>query len=162
MIRNALLPRRPSVVRGLILIALSVALPLGCGGDPNKPKLGRVSGTVTYNGEPVPKGIVTFVPTDSATGQSATGEIGPDGSYELTTFTQGDGAVLGNHLVLVQSMEMDPSIEGGSMPIPDAQGNLPIDPPKYLVPAKYSSTSTTDLNVTVESGRNTHDLALTD
>jgi hypothetical protein len=146
-------------------LILAVLVASGCGGDPTKPRLGRVSGTVTYNGAVVPKGVVTFVPSGgegSRTGQPATGEIGSDGSYQLTTFERGDGAVVGEHVVLVQSMEMDPSIEGGSMPIPDAQGNLPIAPPKHLVPEKYSSTETTPLRFTVEQGRNSFDIELTD
>ena len=157
MSQKAFVPR-------LVLVAL-VALPLGCGGDPSKPKLGRVSGTVTYKGEPVTKGVVSFVPAGGPgveTGQPAAGEIGSDGSYELTTFDEGDGAVLGEHVVLVQAVEMDPSIEGGSMPIPDAQGRLNIKPPKHLVPEKYSKAETSPLRFTVAEGSNTYDIKLAD
>ncbi|RUL87574.1 hypothetical protein [Tautonia sociabilis] len=148
-----------------IAVALAAATVSGCGGDPTKPKLGRVSGSVTYNGAPVTKGVVTFVPSGGAgaqTGQPATGEIGSDGSFRLTTFESGDGAVVGDHVVLVQSVEMDPSIEGGSMPIPDARGNLPIQPPKHLVPEKYSQTETSPLRFTVKEGSNTFEIELTD
>src|SRR5215213_7297166 len=96
--------RRPFDGCCLVLVA-SASLLAGCGGDPSKPKLGRVSGTVTYKGQPVTKGLVTFVPVGGAgatTGQSATGEIGKGGSFALSTFANGDGAVLGEHIVLVQ------------------------------------------------------------
>src|SRR6516165_7707037 len=89
----------------------SAALLFGCGGDSGRPKLGRVAGKVTYNGKPVTKGVVSFIPASgpgAATGQSATGEIGSDGYYQLTTFESGDGAVLGEHRVIVQSREDDP------------------------------------------------------
>jgi hypothetical protein len=53
----------------LILISAILAT-VGCGGD----KLGRhaVSGTITFNGKPVPKGFVRFNP-DSSKGNSGPG-----------------------------------------------------------------------------------------
>ncbi|MFO0951158.1 MAG: hypothetical protein U0835_08400 [Isosphaeraceae bacterium] len=155
----------------LIKYALRAAVPslallvAGCGGDPSKPKLGRVSGKVTYQGKPVTKGLVTFVPSSgpgTQTGQSAVGEIGGDGSYSLTTFENGDGAVLGQHVVIVQAREEDPAIEGGSMPIPDAKGRINIKPPKHLVPEKYASTESSPLKFEVKEGSNALDLELKD
>jgi hypothetical protein len=149
---------------GLVLVA-SAALLAGCGGDPNKPRLGRVSGTVTYKGQPVTKGIVTFVPIGgpgAKTGQSAMGEIGKDGSYVLTTFDPGDGAVLGEHIVLEQSREDDPALEGHDMPIPDAQGRIKVKPPRNLVPAKYATAEESPLRQTVVQGRNTIPIELKD
>jgi hypothetical protein len=140
-----------------VTLVTSAALLLGCEGDPGKPKLGRVSGKVTYNGNPVTKGLVTLVPSSgpgAKTGQSATGEIGSDGSYTLTTFTDGDGAVLGEHVILVQSREEDPAIEGHGMPIPDAQGRVKIKPPKSLVPERYASVDQSPLHFTVKEGDN--------
>jgi len=153
-----------SLGRCVILIASAALLP-GCGGDPSKPKLGRVSGNVTYNGKPVPKGLVTFVPSSgpgTQTGQAATGEIGPDGSYTLSTFANGDGAVLGEHVVLVQAREEDPRIEGHGMPIPDAKGRLNIKPPKYLVPQKYATAETSPLRFTVKEGSNSFNIEVQD
>src|SRR5579884_1223222 len=106
-----------TVARGSLVLTLSAAFLVGCG-DASRPKLGRVSGKVTYNGQPVPKGVVSFVPRSgpgAATGQGATGEIGSDGSYTLTTFDKGDGAVLGEHTVLVVAREEDPAIQGHGM-----------------------------------------------
>ena len=40
----------------------------------------------------MPKGTVTFL---SDGGQVATGEIQPDGTYKLSTFAEGDGALPG-------------------------------------------------------------------
>ncbi len=88
----------PRAACGLV-VALLLA---GCGGDPSKPKLGKVSGTVTYKGQPVTSGTVRFTPDASKggeTGQVASGQIESDGSYELTTFDTGDGAILGQHVI---------------------------------------------------------------
>jgi hypothetical protein len=150
--------------RCLVLLGAAAFL-FGCGGDTGKPKLGRVSGKVTYNGKPVTKGTVSFIPASGpgiATGQSAAGEIGPDGSYQLTTFEGGDGAVLGEHRVIVQSREDDPALKGGGMPIPDKQGRLNIKPPTYLVPQKYATTESSPLRFTVKEGSNRYDIELKD
>jgi hypothetical protein len=155
--------RHKAFLRSLLLIA-SAAFLLGCG-DASKPTLGRVSGKVTYNSQPVPKGIVSFVPRGgpgAQTGQAATGEIGPDGSYSLTTFEKGDGAVLGEHTVLVSAREEDPAIKGHGMPIPDAKGRTNLKPAKSLVPEKYATVTNSPLRYTVHEGDNRHDIELKD
>src|SRR5262245_53639354 len=155
--------RRTALVRSLALVA-SAAFLLGCG-DTSRPKLGRVSGKVTYNGQPVTRGIVSFVPRGgpgAQTGQPATGEIGPDGTYTLTTFEKGDGAVLGEHTVLVLAREEDPAIKGHGMPIPDAKGQMKIKPAKSLVPEKYATAADSPLRYTVQEGNNTNHIELKD
>ena len=155
---------RSATVRYLVLFA-SAAVLSGCGGDPSKPKLGRVSGTVTYNGKPVTRGVVSFVPIGgpgATTGQSAAGEINSGGSYTLTTFDPGDGAVLGEHNVLVQSREENPALEGKGMPIPDAKGQVNIPQAKSLVPEKYATTEKSPLKFTVKEGSNVINIELTD
>jgi hypothetical protein len=155
---------RSATVRCLVLFA-SAAVLSGCGGDPSKPKLGRVSGTVTYNGKPVTRGAVSFVPIGgpgAQTGQSAAGEIGPGGSYTLTTFDPGDGAVLGQHAVLVQAREENPALEGKGMPIPDAKGQIKIPQAKSLVPEKYATTEKSPLKFTVKEGSNVINIELKD
>ena len=152
-------------IEQLLVMLTSAAFLIGCGGDSGKPKLVKVSGKVTYNGKPVTKGLVSFVPASgpgTQTGQAATGEIGADGSYTLTTFDNGDGAVLGEHKVLVQSQEEDPAIKGRGMPIPDARGQVNIKPPKFLVPEKYATAENTPLRITVEEGRKAYDIELKD
>lgn len=57
-----------------------------------------VKGKVTLNGKTVTEGMITFEP-DS--GREAHGDIQSDGTYTLTTFKEGDGAVLGTHRIAV-------------------------------------------------------------
>jgi hypothetical protein len=104
---------------------------------------------VTYKGKPVPNGTVLFVPD---AGPQATGEIGPDGSYTLTTFRPGDGAVPGTYKVVVVAMQ------DTSNRLPEDRNPLP--PP--IVPDRYSSIATTDLTAQVKDGENTIDFPLTD
>jgi hypothetical protein len=127
------------------LLGLSAAGPAGCGSD--RPKTAVVKGKVTFNGKPVPHGTVLFVPVTPGT--SATGEIGPDGTYSLTTFKKGDGALLGKHKVVVVAMDEKPGA-------PPVEGYLP--PP--IVPDKYSSPGTTDLEAEVREGENKMDFDL--
>jgi hypothetical protein len=104
---------------------------------------------VTYKGKPVPNGTITFVP---ASGHHATGEIGPDGSYVLTTFRPGDGAVPGAYKVFIVAMQ-------------DMAGRLPEDRtplPPPIVPNKYTSIATTDLTADVKDQENTINFVLND
>lgn len=82
-----------------------------------------VKGKVTYQGQPVTAGSLTFSPTASDTkstklGKPASGQIGADGSYTLSTYAQGDGAVVGQHRVTYAP----PSPESPTdAPTPDAK-----------------------------------------
>lgn len=78
-----------------IALLWSVLLLSGCGGGP---ELAPATGKVLYNGEPLPFGIVMFQPN---VGQPAQGEIKTDGTFTLSTFEPGDGAIVGSHRVSV-------------------------------------------------------------
>lgn len=112
------------------LLLFFVAMTAGCGGDrlPVRP----VEGTVTYNGKALESGTITFVPSS---GPVATGVIRADGTFHLTTYRDGDGAVLGTHQVAVGAFR-DPTPEeiakaAGSEPL----GSVAVTPQKYLAPA---------------------------
>jgi hypothetical protein len=142
-----------------LLGALGWTLALGgCSVDPNLPKLAKVHGTVTYNGKPLNSGHIVFTPATGKggeTGEVATGEISPDGTYEMTTFSTGDGAILGQHIVTVES-------RSGEMPKPDATSRIEYKLPKNLTPAKYASVDKSPLRCTVRAGGTTFDIALKD
>ena len=97
--------------------------------------------------KPVPNGTVSFIPES---GPTATGELKSDGSYTLTTFKSGDGAVPGKYTVIIVAME-----DMGNR-LPEARSPLP--PP--IIPDKYTSQVTTDLRAEVKPGANTIDFEL--
>lgn len=137
------------VRRAFVVASVSLALvPLGCGGG--GPEMASVSGKVTYKGQPVPKGTITFA--SKAGGRNATGQIGSDGSYTLQTENPGDGAQLGEYNVAVAAKEEV---------ILDYIPPKPV-PPKYLAPQKYENPQSSGLTATVKSGRNTFDFDLKD
>jgi hypothetical protein len=140
---------RITTFHGLVLVALAAAVCLlgGCGSDQLKTAV--VRGTVTYNGKPVPNGTISFVPVS---GPNATGEIQPDGTYTLTTYRKGDGAVLGQHTVVIVAME------DTSKRLPEERNPLP--PP--IVPLKYTSLATSDLRADVKDQENTINFTLED
>jgi len=134
----------------------------GCGGaDKDKPTLAKVTGKVTYKGKPLTSGSVIFTPIagkGGETGQTATGEVASDGTYELTTFNTGDGAILGQHTVTVTVPEKGSEDMGK----PDANGRLKYVPAKSVTPSKYSKVDTSPLKCTVVEGGTTFDIDLKD
>lgn len=134
---------RPRLVACLVAALALVVSACGQSG----PEMGRVRGKVTYQGKPLEKGVVSFIPTD-ANRQGASGPIQPDGSYELQTREPGDGAELGEYRVGITDVD------------PDAfNTELPGEPVKVksMLPPKYQDQNTSGLTATVKSGGNTID-----
>jgi len=126
-----------------------VLLTLGCG--QSGPKTYPVAGTVTYQGKPLPLGIVMFVPNEGPSGKPAA--IDEHGRYRLD-------ATAGEHRVVVVAMpprqggRPDPNIEGGY----DYTG---VPEAKSLIPKKYNHPGTSGIRAVVkEQPQNTIDIAL--
>jgi hypothetical protein len=135
--------------RALALSALLIGPTCGCGSQSEHPETVPVQGKVIFNGQPVPRGTITFQPDD---GQTATGEIQPDGTYRLGTFAEKDGAVPGHHKVMIIANDADPTKMPGSSP--------GYKPPKDLIPKKYSQLETSGLEATVTKDKSTYDFEL--
>jgi hypothetical protein len=114
----------------------------GCNETVDRPKTVPVQGKVTYKGEPVPKGTITFQPDQ---GQASVADIQPDGTFKLSTFGSGDGAVPGHYKIWVIANTADPNKMPGSSP--------GWTPPKDLVPKKYNTAETSGLETTVKEGQ---------
>lgn len=129
------------------IIAASLCLLVsGCGGG-NGLETAPATGQVTLNGQPLPYGAVSFRPK---AGSPATGEIQADGSFTLTTYRNGDGAIVGAHEVLVSATEAH---AGTAKPV-DPGMEAPI--PKSLIPEKYASFSTSGITAEVKPGEQNH------
>ncbi|WP_010581661.1 hypothetical protein [Schlesneria paludicola] len=125
----------PSLARHLAIFAVGIAAVSGCG--KNQFQVSKVKGTVTCNGKPLSEGLVVYIPAGAAaatsesksavTGRSASGMIQPDGTYELTTYKTGDGAIVGSHSVQVFA----PAPVDDDAPLTDANrfacGNTPLE-----------------------------------
>jgi hypothetical protein len=120
-------------------------LAAGCGSD--GPVMGRVSGTVTMiGGEPLTKGTVTFIATDSQR-PNATGTIGESGYYTLQTTEPGDGALVGDYKVAISDVDSSQL----NTPLP----GMPVKVPKSAIAKTYLDSEKSGLTATVEAGSNT-------
>ncbi|OAI57375.1 hypothetical protein AYO47_08140 [Planctomyces sp. SCGC AG-212-M04] len=94
---------------GHLAIALGICLTAsGCGGS-ERFSVAPVKGKVVCGGKPVAEGIVQFAPISAQPasgnkagkpGKSGAGEIKSDGTFEISTYSMGDGAVVGKCRVL--------------------------------------------------------------
>jgi hypothetical protein len=125
--------------RTAMLASLSL-LALGCGGG--SLETAPVTGTVTLDGKPLPHGMVVFSPER---GRGATGQIESDGSFTLSTYGNGDGAVVGPHRVAVMcSVDLpNPS------PNPDNPDDGMWKRTRSLIPTKYTNSATSGLTFDV-------------
>jgi hypothetical protein len=82
-----------------LLLAAVAPLAAGCGGAQGKTI--KAEGVLTYkDGTPIGSAMVLFEPKDKE-GRSASGFTDKDGTFELTTFNSGDGAMPGEYVVVV-------------------------------------------------------------
>jgi hypothetical protein len=156
---------KPEFLGGGAVLCLGLFLTLGCGDDTGLPQRYPVYGTVTYKGEPVAKGQITFLPK-KPDGRAANGFI-QDGRYTLTTATDGDGALPGEYGVQITAKEADQSKiaetirkEGGGARQIDV--GRAAAKAKNLVPPKYQLPETSKLEAVVKEQSNKFDFDLTD
>jgi hypothetical protein len=114
---------------------------VGCGG-PEHPDVGRVSGTVTLDGQPLSDATVMFQPTE---GRASVATTDKAGKYSLIYLDGVPGAKLGSHKVIIRTE------------IPGEDGQPPIA--KEKLPKKYHEQ--TELTAEVKPGSNTFDFPLT-
>ena len=82
-----------------------------------------------------------------------------DGSFTLTTFDSGDGAVVGQHTVTVEARGSGEDMKKMNM---KPGGVIAYKLPKAVIPEKYTKTTTTPLKQTVEASGNNFSIELTD
>lgn len=91
----------------MVMAFVVLIISWGCRGGADGPQRYEVSGTVTYDSKPVPRGSVFFEPDESA------GASGPQGYAEIhdgkysTSASGGKGAVTGAHLVRIEGFGAD-------------------------------------------------------
>lgn len=79
-----------------------VAVVAFLGGCSSGPRIVPVSGMVRIDGQPLTHGFVQVAPANF---RAASGKVGPDGRFTLTTLTTNDGCVLGTHPAAVIATE---------------------------------------------------------
>jgi hypothetical protein len=168
------------VPRFLVVIATSAAITttiIGCGNDDGLGRRFPVSGTVTYNGNPLQKGTISFISEDP-NGVGATGAI-EDGSYTLSTGGNNDGARAGKYKVVVVAKEdwqakAKADFQKARAARSNVSGTEDLDfvpkqflsnaeaAAKSLIPAGYGNSNTTNLTAEVKEQSNTIPIKLSD
>ena len=121
-------------------LVIGAFLLAGCGG-PEHPAVGRVSGVVTLDGQPLPEATVMFQP---ANGRGSVATTDSAGKYSLIYLDGVPGAVLGAHTVIIRTE------------IPGEDGQPPIA--KEKLPKRYHDQ--TELTAEVKPGSNTFNFDL--
>ena len=94
-------------MRLLVLISFFTSLSLAVGCGESGPGRYDVSGTITYQGEPIPAGAIQFTPDSSQGNEGAAGFATiKDGKFD--TAVNGEGVVGGAYIVSVEAYDGNP------------------------------------------------------
>ena len=129
-------PRRRRPLVFLVILAV-----IGCGGNKN---VGQVSGTVNYQGKPLPIGTVSFL--DSSNQSLASSAIN-DGTYAIPVKVPA-----GPVKVIVTT----PGRVSGRLPKNKSGESVTV----ISIPAKYGSADQSGLTYTVQPGPNEYNIEL--
>lgn len=124
-----------------LLVVVCLGWTAGCGGD--RLPLGRVTGTVTLDGEPLERAEIVFQPED---GRPSYAKTDSQGSYELMFGADQPGAQIGRHRVMITTFDVITEDEENPLEIPER------------LPDRYHRNS--ELVEEVQSGRNVIDFDL--
>jgi hypothetical protein len=120
------------------LLLLAVMLRPAAAAD-DKPATGSGQGTIVYRGQPLPGGTIGFHP---AKGKPVVVKIKADGSYSAPAVPV--GAVK----ITIETTSVKPRPGGGK-------------PAKYVpIPDKYATPETSGLTLTVQKGKQMHNIEL--
>jgi hypothetical protein len=108
----------------------------GCGND--RPTTIPVGGRITFGGGPPPAaGAVFFAPIDAEAGyprRPGRAMFDEEGSYEATSFEEGDGLVPGEYRVSVECWKSPPGMGGAGATGGVSYVGPGFDPPNLVVP----------------------------
>jgi hypothetical protein len=123
----------------LVSLALTAALPAGCGGGPRPHP---VSGQVSLQGKGLAGAVVVFHPAGAQAVRPLLAVTDEAGLFRLTTSKPGDGAPVGKYAVTVVWRELK------------RDGDEVLRNGRNLLPARYENPETSGLSATVHEGPN--------
>lgn len=123
----------------VVCLSLVTVLFIGCGKS-GGPERFEVSGKVTFNGEPIADGDITFQPTEGSNAPTASGTI-KNGLYKL----EGEfGVAAGTYEVRINSYRAsapgDRMLPGGDLDMPPETPGVPSR--DQILPEKFNTKST--------------------
>ncbi|MDR2439769.1 MAG: carboxypeptidase-like regulatory domain-containing protein [Planctomycetaceae bacterium] len=107
---------------GILFWAGMILMVSGC----DNPAPANVTGTVTFDGKPLPQAMVIFSPVDGS--RSSVGVTDAQGTYKLRFSASASGAIVGEHKVEIRTATTDPD---------------PSDKTKAveIIPARYNNST---------------------
>jgi hypothetical protein len=130
---------RDALIFSLALAAALLTASLcGCA---KGPETGKVRGKVTFKGQPVKEGRITFLNPKEGGGAEAL--IASDGTYAVS-----GGVVVGEYLVEVSPLTQIVDTDPGKTP------PSPVEKAAPDIPKKYRQQGTTPLKASVKAGPN--------
>lgn len=139
-------PRGQKIIAMLLAGSLSATV-ASCGGN----KIGNVTGTVTFQGKPLPGGYVEFycLSADGRILTQKTGAISDEGVYSVVNVPVGD--------VKITVQEPPGALEANMT----QKGGMPKRARSAVtLPPKYQSVEQTDLKYTVTPGKQKYDVVM--
>ncbi len=95
---------RPSQRITLLMVFL-----LTLSGCNRNPPVGKVEGKITVNGTPISGGKILFLPLEG--GIQGIGKVRPDGTFTVGTFGSSDGALVGQHHLMLINVTLNDNDE---------------------------------------------------
>jgi hypothetical protein len=129
--------RRPLQCCSFVLIALLA----GCGDS----SIGKVSGKVTFRGQPVSEGRISFT-SKAEGGGGADATLNTDGTYRIVT--DDGGLKVGEYEVTVFPAIIHDTSDPHTPPVG-------VEKPADNIPKKYWNPKTSGFTATVKPGKNT-------
>lgn len=118
---------------------------LGCSQSSDLPKTASAHGVVKFQGKPLPKANIMFIPTSGPVASGVTDEQG-----HFTLVTQGQsGATIGSHRVTIQASV--PKNGDKAVSVDPASGTEISVETISIVPEKYGNPHQSGLTATVAS-----------
>jgi len=135
----------------MLLCALSVLVQTGCGSSgPPAPKRASVRGVISWEGEPIQEGTITFVPVGDTKGSPTAASI-REGQYTLNS-TMGP-SIGPNRVEIIANRSTGQKIPA----VPPGDGE--IEKIEQFIPSKFNRSSL--LEREIEPGDNKLDFELT-
>jgi len=138
----------------LALLPIVLSVMCGCGGESFK--IYPVSGSITFEGEPMAGGgSIAFIPIGESSdkrGKAPGGSIDDSGNYILSTNAENDGSMVGEYRVVIvqETVEEPEATPDGTAP---AESTSAL-PEKLIIPAIYADFNASPLKATVEAKTN--------
>ena len=124
----------------------------------------RVTGTVTFQGEPLAEAMVAFSPAVEGEGHPAVGTTDANGRFTLQTQmgAAGAGTTPGDYVVTITKWEVVAVAARVDEDTRGAADTAPPPSPRSLIPERFASPLTSGLTATVSRENTVFNFDLTD